>query len=391
MKIAEQTSDYGEKIIYLDNAAATPLSPEVVRYISEQAPTLCGNQEAIHGVGYRLRQLMQSAAGELINLVCNNQPSDDTALFWGESGTQLLNTFFSLPLFRQGNIITTALEHPALLAAASRTGAEIRYVKTPHGKIDMEHLAALLDENTILVALHQVQSEIGIMQNLPTVRELLRAYNSSALLLVDTVQAAGKLPIPWQEAAIDCCLVSGHKFGAMGGGLIYRNHFIPGKGRIADYLHKMRSQHYLLSRPEPLHALSLAYSLRLCYRQMAKRYKTITTLSHWLREALRQLRLPGGKRPIITVPEEDSSAYIIHLLLPGCQGAVVVRMLAEHNIAVSAGTACAAETANPGKTMTAIGYSQHSYATLRISLWHDTTLPMLEHFVATLQQVLDNY
>jgi cysteine desulfurase len=380
-----------KQLIYLDNAAAVPIEAESLVFMTETAPLVAGNQEGIHCAAYHTRDLLAQASENIIKTVTD--ATNDTSLLWGDCGTTMLNTALRLPYFSGGNIITTNLEHPALMAAIQRSGAEIRIIKTPQGKIDIEHFASLLDKNTRLVAIHHVQSETGIIQDLPAISRTVKSQAPNTLFLVDTVQSAGKISIPWQEAELDFCFISGHKFGSPGGAaMLYRDKTMPNGTTLSAFFKKLRDQEYLLGRPEPLTQLTMADTLQRCYAKLEEHLATITNLNNQLRDELAAMTLPNRSKLIFTIAPENSSPYIIHLLLPEFQGAVLVRMLSEHNIAVSAGTACAAETDNPGKTLPAMGYKKNDgYSTLRISLWHNSTETMIKKFTTTLQQLLSDY
>ena len=379
------------QLVYLDNAAAVPVEPETLDFMSEIAPLVIGNQEGIHCAAYRTRDLLTQAAVDVSKAIAGNVGA--ASLLWGDSGTTMLNAALRLPIFSEGNIITTNLEHPALTAAIRRSGAEIAIVKTPHGKIDLEQLATLLNEQTRLVAIHHIQSETGIIQDLPAIKEIIKNNAPNALFLVDTVQSAGKLSIPWADAGLDFCFISGHKFGSIGGAaMLYRDQMMSNGIKISSFFKTLREQDYLLGRPEPLTELTMVATLQHCFANLEQNLATITKLNRQLRNGLESITLPNRKKIIFTVAPEDSSPYIVHLLLPGFQGAVLVRMLSEHNIAVSAGTACAAETDNPGKTLPAMGYKKNDgYSTLRISLWHSTTAAMVEKFITVFKQLLADY
>ena len=380
-----------QQLIYLDNAAAVPIEAESLAFMTATAPLVAGNQEGIHCAAYHTRDLLTQAADNIIQAITGNH--NDASLLWGDSGTTMLNTALYLPYFTGGNIITTNLEHPALMAAIRRSRAEIRIIKTPQGKIDIEHFTSLLDENSRLIATHHVQSETGVIQDLPAISEIVKKHAPQALLFADTVQSAGKLQIPWHDAELDCCFISGHKFGSPGGAaMLYRNKTLLDGTKLSNFFKKLRDQEYLLGRPEPLTQLTMAATLQRCYAKQEEHLATITKLNRQLRQELAAITLPNRSKLIFTVAPESSSPYIVHLLLPEFQGAVLVRMLSEYNIAVSAGTACAAETNNPGKTLPAMGYKKDDgYSTLRISLWHNTTETMITKFTSVLKQLLADY
>ena len=116
-------------MIYLDNAAATPFDVGVLDRFSELAVENYVNQEATHGAAYRLRKELQEAGTQLAELLTGNR---DNQVCWATSGTEALFLAAQLPEFRSGNLVTTAIEHPALAAALAEkeeNGREVRRVR----------------------------------------------------------------------------------------------------------------------------------------------------------------------------------------------------------------------------------------------------------------------
>ena len=95
---------------------------------------------------------------------------------------------------------------------------------------------------------------------------------------------------------------------------------------------------------------------------------------------------------IDTIPDTHASPYILHLIFPNHQGAVLVRILESEGISAAAGSACMAETPTPSETLTAMGYGKAlAFGALRLSFWDDTGAEETEHFKKVFNQVLKNY
>ena len=120
--------------------------------------------------------------------------------------------------------------------------------------------------------------------------------------------------------------------------------------------------------------------------------RRISELNAAARELLAGLPLPGGARSFCTVPAEAASPFILHLMLPGVQSGVVVRMLSEEDVMVAAGSACASETRTPSAALTALGFSrEQAYSGLRISFGFDTSPEDVKKMAEALKTVLKNY
>ena len=111
-----------------------------------------------------------------------------------------------------------------------------------------------------------------------------------------------------------------------------------------------------------------------------------------LRESLAGIELAGKMKIIFTIPPEDASPFILHITLPGYEGAVLVRMLSEHGITVSSGSACSAESNLPSPALTAMKYNKKdAFSALRISFWRNNSSNDIRRFADTLKAVIKDY
>ena len=111
-----------------------------------------------------------------------------------------------------------------------------------------------------------------------------------------------------------------------------------------------------------------------------------------LRNELADMRLPNGEKVILTVPEEAGAENILHLLLPGYQAGVLVRMFAAADIMLSSGSACESESGEPSAVLTALGYNRKlAYSGLRLSFSGNNSCKEAEIFLQTLKNILQDY
>lgn len=374
---------------YFDNAAAAVPERETLDFLTATALTCYPNQEAVHGQGYRVRKQLDSAGNKLAIALTG----DASALtVWGGSGTELFNLLALAPLLRQGNVVAT-LEHPALLAALQRSGAELR--RAPllgNGQVDLEALGRLVDRNTALVTVHHVQSETGVAQDLTAVRRMLVAA-PQAIFFSDTIQSAGKLPLPWAEAGLDLIAVSGHKLGVPGGAaFILRAGKDAAHRGLAEFFTRSRAGGYLSGRPDPAIMLTLAHVAQNCVARRALLLEKIIALNLKLRERLCQLELAEKQKIRFTVPAASASPFILHMTLPGYEGAALVRMLAAAGVTVAAGSACSAESKLPSPALTAMNYSKKdAFSALRVSFWRNNSEADVRRLAEALEAVIKTY
>jgi cysteine desulfurase len=377
------------KSVYLDHAAATTVSPEVAGFFAAAAMRWHANPEAAHADGTACRKALAEAAVAVCETLF---PGGGYQLAWTGSATEAMAMVGTYPGWRKLAVATTPAEHPALAAALARLGpdCELRSVRLGNdGQVEPEALAQCLDERVGLVALHQVQNETGVCQNLAAGRELMRQRCPDAVLLADTVQAAGKLPIPWREAEIDLAFVAGHKLGApTGGALLWHERRLPEFGR---WLRGLREREHRIGRPDPAVALTLAEAVRRAEAGREARRERLSQLNRYLRDGLRRLALPKGAE-FAEVPAAVASPYIVACRFPPFQGAVLVRMLAERGVMVAAGSACEAERQGPSRPLLAMGVPRHeAFAALRISFWEPSTRADADRLLQALPEVFANY
>ncbi len=378
-----------DKYLYLDNAAAAAPEQAVIDFFAAAAMSCYANQEAIHRQAYAVRQQLEAAEKDLAVALTGDAAAQ---VIWGGSGTDLFNLLSFAPMLRKGNIVTT-LEHPALQAALKRTGTELRVVPLINGKVDLDELGRMADRGTVLVAIHHVQSETGIIQDLTGIRKVISGCAPQALFFSDTIQSAGKLPVPWKDAGLDIISVSGHKLGTPGGAaLILRTGKDSTRKNLVEFFERSRSREYLAGRPNPAAMLTLAHAVKTCAAENAQVLSTVRTMNLNLREALADIELAGKRKIRFTSPPEDASPFILHMTLPGCEGAVLVRMLSEQGITVSSGSACSAESNLPSPALTAMNYNKKdAFSALRISFWRNNSSDAICRFADILKAVIKDY
>ncbi len=369
--------------VYLDQAAAARPAPEAIDFYMACIRENFANQEAAHSLGHAARQKLDQAAEELSRAL-TGEPG--WTVLWGGCGTELFHLFAESPAAAGKIAVSSKLEHPALTAALRRTAKEIRMVKPdPAGRIPPD----ALPEGDVL-ALHQVQSELGTIQPVAALAAEFRRRSPEGIVFIDAIQGAAKLPFP---RAADVVAVSGRKFGAPGGGaaLLIRPAFRGGK-QLTQFARRWRHELYRGCRPEVPALLAMAYAARLRAAEREGAARRIAELNAAVRRALENLPLHGGGKIRCTVPPELASPYLLHLFLPGLQSGVLVRMLSAAGVMTAAGSACASESPDPSAALRAIGFDRNdAYSGLRIGFGFDSTPEEAKKLVEALKDALKNY
>src|ERR1043165_7840 len=203
-------------MIYLDNNATTRVADEVLASMTPYYRDFYGNAHAAHSLGRRAHDAIEGARAERANLLA----CDGGAVVFTSCGTEgnalvLRGLIDRHPQRRK--VVATAVEHPSvltLLRALEQEGL-IELATVPvdrHGALDLDGMRNAIDENTLLVCAMLAQNETGVIHPIAKVAEL--AHARGAHLLVDAVQAVGKIPVSMQDLGADFLTISGHKFHA---------------------------------------------------------------------------------------------------------------------------------------------------------------------------------
>ncbi len=278
--------------IYLDNAATSPLDPEVLDAMIPVMRDLYGNPSSTHGHGRKVKALMEEARGSIAKLL-NCQTSE---IFFTSGGTEADNLALRSAVMYKGikNIITSPIEHHAVLHTAEelhKTGmAEMHLLRlTENGHVDLEHLQSLLKAKpNSLVSLMHANNEIGNLLNIETVGNM--AHAEGALFHCDTVQTMGHYPFDLSQGHIDYLAAAAHKFnGPKGVGFIYMNK----AHRLPPQITGGAQEREVRGGTENVYGIiGMAKALEICYRDMEKKRNHIQKLKQYMMELLEN-EIPG--------------------------------------------------------------------------------------------------
>jgi len=377
-------------VVYLDHAAATPRRAEILEQHARRCREYVANPHSSSCFSEAAKRALWRAADDVLALL--GIPRDEATVVWTSGGTESVN-LACLGVLRAQRRAVAAVEataHPAVLEPCRRAardgGACLELPVTAGGALDPDASEAAAAAEARLLAVCHVNNETGAMQDLVGLREWMRTRAPRARLMVDAMQSFGKFPIPWQEAAIDLLALSGRKIGgpAAVGALVCR------RGVSMEPLFFGGGQQAGL-RPgtqDVVGILEFAHAAALAYAEAESERIRITGLNRALRHALR----PDSGCPVRLLSPVGASPYILSFCLPGYQGAVLMRLLAERGVVVGTGSACAAESAKPSPVLRAMGVSEReARGALRISFGHDSSAADVDAFVAALREVLQAY
>ena len=370
--------------IYLDNAAAAPCDPELTAVFQKYAAEFPGNQESAGWHGQAAAKRIRQDSAELRAA----WGLSGYGTVFGNTGTEVLATAAEgiSRGFHSGEIVTSTLEHPALEKALERScskyGLKLIRCRADRNGVCLDDLKSILSDRTAAVAFHQVQSETGGILDLPYVRRLMDQYAPKAMLLCDTMQSIGKIPLNIKEIRPDFFTLSGQKIGAPGGAVLFC-----AEKYLRPILALRSSDHFQGRCPVPVLLTLLRAGIKAAQTQPGNHARALELRSRLL-EGLRK----NGLDFPCTLPEETVSPFIIHLLTAPYQGAILTRALHQYEISTAPGSACESETPTGSRALAAMGYSRkEAFCGLRISLWKHNTPEEMDILAEKLAECVKNY
>lgn len=279
--------------IYFDNAATTPLDPEVLEAMMPYLTEKFGNPSSIYSYGRESRLAIEQARKSVARIL-NAHPAE---IFFTSGGTESSNTAIHAAIRDLGckHIITSKIEHHATLHTVEYLDAmdiaTVSYVKLlPNGHVDTEDLEKQLAarEERCLVTLMHANNEIGNLLNIEEVGELCRLYN--AIFHSDTVQTVGHYPFDLRNTPVHFITGAAHKFhGPKGVGLLYINENV----RIKPYIQGGGQERNMRAGTENLYGIvGFAKALELAHTRHEEDAAYIGTLKYYMHEQLKK-HIPG--------------------------------------------------------------------------------------------------
>lgn len=372
-------------MIYLDNSATTQVESSVLQSYTDVATHLFANPSSIHTLGGEVETMLARARGQIASLL-DVQAEEVVMTSGGTEGNNLAIKGIASARKNRGNhIITTMIEHPSVYDTCKyleQEGFDVTYLPVnKDGVIDVDDLKRAITEQTILVSIMHVNNEMGSIQPVKEIGQILSAY-PTITFHVDAVQSIGKIPLHLKQWNIDTCTISGHKIhGVKGTGMLYVR-----KGLlITPLLHGGNQEGGIRSGTEHVPGIvSFARALRLSLEKQQVTEEKITDLFHTLHEEVKQI-----EGVLVNSSTTDNSPYVFHFSVPGLKPEVLIHMLSEEQIFVSTKSACSSKTEDESRVLAACGYKEERASTgIRISMTYETTKEDIAYFIRTLKQAV---
>lgn len=343
-------------MIYIDNSATTKQYPQVTETMTKYMEEYFGNPSSMYQLGLDSEKAVKHARKQVEEAM----GAGNGTLIFTSGGTEADNTAIfgaARALRRRGNrIITSAVEHPAVLECCKRLeqdGYDVVYVGVDDKcRLDLERLEDAIDENTILVSLMQVNNEAGTIMPVDAVKDLMKKKNAPGWFHCDAVQSFGKLQVP--ESA-DLISVSSHKIhGPKGAGALFVRKGI----HLPALIEGGGQEHGNRSGTENVPAITgFGTAAELSAKDRDEECQRVSVMRRALLKGLKD----NLEDLIINSVEEDGVASgqccssILNISFLGTRGEVLLHTLEQDGIYVSTGSACSSNKKGQSHVLGAMG------------------------------------
>ncbi len=361
-------------MIYLDYSATTMVDETVLETFNSVAKNYFANSNSIHKLGVRTKELIDEATKQ-ISKELKIKPDE---IIYTSSASESNNMAIKGISFkykdRGKHIITTPFEHSSTVATLnylSKLGYEISILNlNKDGTIDLKHLKKLIREDTILVTMSSVDSELGIRQDVEGIGKILKKY-PKCFFHVDMTQCLGKDKIDLKD--IDLASFSGHKIYCFKGigGLYKKNNIV-----IEPLIHGGKSTTiYRSGTPQTELIVSFSKAIRLSLKDLDEKYNHVLMLNNKIKNNL-------SKYKNIKVNSTNKSIpHILNISIIGIKPETFVHALEEFDIYISTKSACSKSGELSHSVMALTKDELRSSHSVRISLSYKTTEEEIDEFL----------
>lgn len=359
-------------MIYLDYSATTPVSKEVLDSYIKVTKEYIGNPNSLHSLGEKSHELMESATKQIADVL--DIATEEIVYTSGstESNNLALIGYALRNQNRGKNIVVSRLEHPSIYGICEHLktlGFTITYVENnSEGLIDFEDLKNKIKEDTILVSIVAVNSELGLRQPLKTLRQIIKKQNENTVLHSDMTQAVGKVPVNLHD--VDMASITSHKiYGPKGIGMLYKSSKINLEPIIYGSGDSLRS-----GTPNLPLIVAFSKALRLAVSNVSKNESVVKLLNDKLYAAI-------SKYPKIKINRTNYSIpHIFNISLMSIKPETFIHALEKRDIYIGSNTACSKGTISTS-IMAVYDDEKRAETSLRICLSHLTSFDEINKFL----------
>ncbi|RPA60872.1 cysteine desulfurase [Aerococcus agrisoli] len=377
-------------MIYFDNSATTKIAPEALNTMTQVMQTYYANPSSLHKLGNESAKLLNSARKQVADLL----GADSSEIFFTSGGTESNNwaikgTAMEKEKYHGKHIIVSSVEHPSVkntMAYLEKNGFEVTYLPADkEGKVHVEDVAAAIKDETILVSVMAVNNEIGAIQPIAEIGDLLEKY-PTIHFHVDGVQSVGTFKKPLIHDRVDLMSFSAHKFnGPRGIGILYKK-----QNRNIEHLLEGGGQEMgQRSTTENLPGIvATAKALRIALTEAPEVKANEEAIQKKLRAFFAE-----HEDVIRVYSPEDAAPHVLTVALKGVRGEVMVHALEEEDVIVSTTSACSSRAVN--NTSSTLGAMKvdpvWAKQAIRLSFGKDNTLAEVDQFIEIYSKLMKKF
>lgn len=376
-------------MIYLDNCATTRVREEVLQRMFESFKGDYGNPSSLHRLGHNAEKRIKESR----EIIANYLKVDNREIFFTSGGTESNNIAIQSIInnsIRKGNhIITTKIEHPSVLNVMKHyeeKGFKVTYLDIDkYGRLDMDQLENSINGETILVSIIHVNNEIGTIQDIKRIKEIIKEKESKALLHLDGVQSFGKILFNLKVLGVDTFSFSGHKVhGPKGiGGLYIRRGL-----NLNPIVFGGNQEHGLRSGTENVQGIiGFGEAVKILGTNQENESRHVLDLKEYMISRLSE-EIDNIK---INTPMDNSSPYILNTSFLYTRGEVLLHYLEGKDIYVSTGSACSSKGTDKSHVLAAIGLSDKEIeGAIRMCFSYESTKEDIDYVVECIKEAVED-
>ncbi|GKU25660.1 cysteine desulfurase family protein [Clostridium folliculivorans] len=371
--------------VYFDNSATTRPTEEVIEAVSNGMREFYGNPSSLHKMGIKCDRELLSCREKLASLIsCTKEE------IYFTSGGSESNNMIIKGITKPGNhIIISNFEHPSVLSTCKELeehGVKVTYLDVNSvGQIDIEQLEESICKDTVLVSIMHVNNEIGAIQDLERIGNLIKERSQRAKFHVDAVQSFGKIKIDVKKCKIDMLSVSAHKIhGPKGIGFCYIR-----KGlSVLPLISGGGQEKGFRSGTENLpSALGMVKAAEEISSNLESNFNKVTELKRYFIDKLQNIKDIKINSPL----DDKISPYVLNVSFIGVRAEVLLHLLEEKDIYVSTGSACSSRHINTkgSHVLNAIGLTEKEITgAIRFSFSSFNTIEEVDYVIEVLRNSL---
>ena len=361
-------------MIYLDYSATTTPSNEVLDTFLQCSKQFIGNPNSLHSLGIKSKNIIDSATIQIANLL--NVKENEIIYTSGasESNNLAIKGICDNYKNRGKHIITSSLEHSSInsqIEYLKENGYTVDFVKLDKdGIVDLENLEKLIKDDTILVSICAVNSEIGLLQPIDEIGKIVKKHNK-CFFHSDITQAIGKVKVDLSN--VDLASFSAHKlFGIKGVGVLIKKEKI----ELTPLIHGGKSTtNYRSGTPALSLIVSTSKALRLALNNIDEKEKYVLELNEYLQDKLKSYDK-------VTINSNDKCIpHILNISILGVKPETMLHALEKYDIYVSTKSACS-KSDTKSETVFALTHNlSKAISSIRISISYLTTKEEIDEFI----------